>query len=455
MKDASDSEQLAVIEALVALSAADLPYSDLYLNRAEALLADVFTHEQYLPLRRERDRLPGLARELRSVAESGNWEQVRTLAQQGVYGQQRISDHQRLLLLGDAVYGPRVLHADATALALSGIMVQPTSHLGRVRDDCIARLRFVLAHDVASAALYTARLAHLAGLEIVADEAAGLLPNAADLRQRVLEAADQGDFQQADRLSAAIIDAGSRNVSGRLRAPRASDGRMQMLASTFSDATGLLARDLGMSAVTLASDEALDGYLGCLGESQAAVPGQVGPATVSTGLRETLDLLMRLPFVTSAGSRYFPWFGAETLLVETFPETEPETRTGLLDALGLPNRRAMSRLAIEDAVRTRSTRLCANLGLDAAAYAVVPIPFDAYLRLAPRFAWGRQHLWTHFDGYQLTPELHLRALVGGDAHYGGPEDLCSVPRDYETERLVARFAIVHRHRLTPHAPEIG
>ncbi len=52
-----------------------------------------------------------------------------------------------------------------------------------------------------------------------------------------------------------------------------------------------------------------------------------------------------------------------------------------------------------------------------------------------------------------SPELHLRALVGGDARYGGPEDLGSVARDYETERLVARFAVVRRQRLTAHAPQ--
>jgi hypothetical protein len=60
---------------------------------------------------------------------------------------------------------------------------------------------------------------------------------------------------------------------------------------------------------------------------------------------------------------------------------------------------------------------------------------------------SRQQLWTHFDGYQLSRDLHLRALVGGDAHYGGPEDLCSVARDYETEHLMARFAAVDRQRL--------
>ena len=152
--------------------------------------------------------------------------------------------------------------------------------------------------------------------------------------------------------------------------------------------------------------------------------------------------------MSSAGSRYLPTFDAETLLVETFSEREPETPSGLLEALALPRRRGLSRLAIEDAVRSHTRRVCTTLGLDPTRHAVIPIPFDAYLRLAPLFNWGAERQWTHFDGYQVTNGLTLRALVGGDAGYGGAADLCSVARDYESQRIVSRFCIVQRERLT-------
>lgn len=42
----------------------------------------------------------------------------------------------------------------------------------------------------------------------------------------------------------------------------------------------------------------------------------------------------------------------------------------------------------------------------------------------------------------------LIALTGENTDTMGPGDVCSVPRDYETERLVARFAVVRRHRFT-------
>jgi hypothetical protein len=273
----------------------------------------------------------------------------------------------------------------------------------------------------------------------------GGLPNVAALQQRILDAADHGDFEQVDRLSAVILDATSRHEPDAPRAAaRPLEGPPRAVAGGFSDATVERGRALGLTAVTLDADEALNGYV--RGSSDACLT-RAFPAPLSHGLRETLDLLVGHPFVTSAGSRYLPDFGAETLLVETFSETDLDARTGLLDTLGLDRRRGLSRLAIEDAVRSRTTRVCAELGLDPARHSVIPVPYDAYLRLAPRYGWGRQQLWTHFDGYQLSRELHLRALVGGDAHYGGPEDLCSVARDYETERLIARFAVVDRQRL--------
>jgi len=440
MNQVSEEDRIAVVEALASLGALDLPCSDLYLDRARTHLEQVLAEEQYRSLRREHDNFPNLAKELRREAELGNWTKAQALAQRGARDRQRIADSRRFVALGDAVYGPRELHADANALALSGMIVQPTSHLGHARDECLDRLRFLIGNDREQAEFYRARLTHFEGLEVVV-ESLGTITNASDLQHRILAAADKGDFDQAERLTAAILDATPETRLARIRASRPDAHLVEALVSELPDTAVRRARDLGLSAVTLPADDALNGYL-----RHACAPA------LSSRLREVLDLLMLQPFMTSAGSRYLPWFGPETLLVETFPETEPETRTGLLDALELPSRRGVSRLAIDAAVRSRTGRLCTDLGLDPAAHVLVPIPFDAYLRLAPQFGWGRQHLWTHFDGYQVTRELHLRGLVGGDASYGGPEDMCSVTRDYETDHLVARFVVVRRHRFSAREP---
>jgi hypothetical protein len=153
------------------------------------------------------------------------------------------------------------------------------------------------------------------------------------------------------------------------------------------------------------------------------------------------------PFLSSIGTRYLPWFGAESLLVESFSETDPDAHTLLLDFFVLPQRRGVTRLTLEDALRSRGMALCAELGLDPIEYVVTCIPFDVYSRLAPQQGWGRQERWTHFDGYQVTRDLAVHALVGGDARHGGPDDFCTVQRDYDSVRITTRLSVLRRERF--------
>jgi hypothetical protein len=465
--NASDAE-LAAIEALVGLRAVDLPWSDTYLDRAQALLAPRLTEEQYLALRHERAHLTALARDLRHGAERGDWAAVRALAHRAARERQHLAEHERLLALGDVVYGPRAFVADADALALNGVIVQPSSRLARARARCLGWLRLLIAHDPAQAAFYRARLAHFERLEVVADVPGPATVSAGDIQRRIIAAADKGDFDEVERLSAAVLASLPEHRLGRVRVPLPPPERARLLQAPFADDVVRRARALGLAMVTVGDDDALNAYLSgdcadraALAErplsaahrgAAATTCGHAHPPGMSDGLRQALDRLMLHPFVTSAGTRYLPYFGAETLLVETAPDDAADDRAPLLEVLALPRRRGVSRRLIEDCVRRRGPRLCAELGLDPAAHALVLIPFDVYLRLAARLGWGRQSSWTHFDGYQITSGLHLRALVGGDANYGGPEDLCSVATDYETERLAARFAIVRRDRFAAREP---
>ena len=136
------------------------------------------------------------------------------------------------------------------------------------------------------------------------------------------------------------------------------------------------------------------------------------------------------------------------MLVERFVEDDADAPSALLALLGLPHRRGLSRAAIERAVRRGTANACAALGLDPFTFTLGLIPFDAYVRLAPSRGWGRQPLWTHFDGYRLGPGGVLRALVGGDCRYGGADGLCGVGRDYDSAHLLARFVVLHRQRLS-------
>lgn len=276
------------------------------------------------------------------------------------------------------------------------------------------------------------------------------------------QALAKGDFHEVQRLAAALA-ADPPRPDGRVRVPSPTGDQVARLAESFPSAVGREASKLGLSSERLAARGELNSYLGCCCADRARFPtsplteshrqaegctcGHACPPQLPAALHENLDLLMVHPFITSAGTRYLPWFGQETLLVETFVE-DGEHSGLLVEALGLPRRLGLSRMRIEDALARRGPVLCTDLGLDPVECAVVCIPYDAYLRLAGKYGWGRQQRWTHFDGYQVLQHAHLRALVGGDVRYGGPYDLCSVERHYDPERLVARFAIVRRARFT-------
>ena len=61
--------------------------------------------------------------------------------------------------------------------------------------------------------------------------------------------------------------------------------------------------------------------------------------------------------------------------------------------------------------------------------------------------WGRQPCWTHFDGYLVMADGRLQALAGGDVRFGGLYDLLGLSRDYDSDHVIARFAIVRRERM--------
>jgi hypothetical protein len=63
---------------------------------------------------------------------------------------------------------------------------------------------------------------------------------------------------------------------------------------------------------------------------------------------------------------------------------------------------------------------------------------DAYWRAANYLSVGQLYLYA--DG-------RLRALAGGNSQFGGLYDLLGLSRDYDSDRLFARFAVVRRGRM--------
>ena len=88
-----------------------------------------------------------------------------------------------------------------------------------------------------------------------------------------------------------------------------------------------------------------------------------------------------------------------------------------------------------------------ELGLDPVVFRLICIPSDAYIRLGETMGWGRHKVWTHFDGYSVHKHSMFNALAGGDTRFGGIYDLVTIGREYESDHVIARFAVVQRKRM--------
>ena len=449
----------ATAERLVALARTDWKYSDLYLRFAEDALAAVCPHEKYLQLLDQRDCLPRLAADLRRAIQCGNWRDAERLASEGSDLRVRVQEDGALLSLASQVYGRRSLEPNATALALSGVLAQPADALARE----IKRITLDLESlSECHGEFFARRALELRRLAVGSAPEPAPTIDPSDLREAALAAADEGDFGKALQVARDAVKS-RQDRRGRVRAPVPEPGWVARLAAPMPAGGVARARTLGLEPAELTREDACNAYLSCCCADQVTLPsqplsegrrepevctcGHACPPEIGVELRRSLDVLMRHPFLTSCGARYLPWYGPEHLLVEVFSEDDPDAPTPFLDLLSLGCRRGVTRLDIEHALLSHGPAVCDRLGLDPVTYRVTCIPFDAYQRLAPRYAWGGQQLWTHFDGYQLTKELNLQALVGGDVRYGGPGDLCAVGRAYDSEHVTARFAIVRRDRL--------
>ncbi len=457
----SDSST-AVVDALLTLAETDLGYADCYLQRAEALMLEFCPRERWVMLSRDHQQLEALAASLRHASQQGDWPAVRAAAHRAAALRTRLDDMSHLLHLGSAVYGSPLLRTRPAALALAGVVTLPSGALERERAAVLDRLRFLVRSDPDRASLYRSRLAYFETWTTTAhgeDNANG--QDVTAVRRLLVEALDRRAFLEVEHLAEALQDIGNSPSRAATAIQQLSAADAGGLDAPFPPGSVERAAGLGLRLEALPADSCIERCLaaGERGTGSSGTPLRTGGPLQEefpnldpcSGLRpslvENLLLLLRHPFLTSAGRRYLPTFDTEQILVESFPETEADARTPLLDLLGLSTRRGLSRIVIEDAILRFGGRVALALRLDPLEFTVACIPFDAYLRLADRHGWGRQNVWTHFDGYQLVGDCDLRALVGGDTRYGGPSDFCSVGRSYGGDHLTARFTVVRRRRL--------
>lgn len=457
---ATHQHALELAQALVGVAVGDTEYRDFYLRRARGLVAPVMSREALEGIRRERANLGTLRDEARRAVEVGDWHRVRELAVTLRAAENRLGENEQIV----AVVG-RVYDADLGIgrEALSAYTVSPLSagELRAIRARIATQLEELAARDLQWSAFYTARRAAVEALPVESRPHAAGAAEAA-LVEEAREALRGGRWEALISLADGLGAAGGVDAERCGCGPLPEQARRAYGGTPATDA----AAHYGLVEVRLDSRDDLRTFLNCrcaltgrLSEEALTDEGAGERSTpcgchhqcpeMEARLRETLDILKHRAFLSSLGTRYLPTFPSEAVLLETFSETEAE-RGPLLERLHLPRRLGLSRLEIEQALAANGADVVESLGLDPFEHVLVPVPFDVYLRAAACFGWGRRPHWTHLDGYQVLRGWRLRALVGGNARYGGPADLCTIGREDPRDDVLVRFCVLPRRHLQEH-----
>ena len=462
-----DQDQIpALIRRLLTAAKADTVYWDLYLERARRLLTPLLSLADYRALEKERAGAARLPEQIREAMERADWSLTQELSGRLEALRQKVDSRRSLIELGQMLYDNPLVPVDPFSPGLQGFAGVTGTGLGDLQEKTVQGLLRLSEEDPAGKALYEARRQDFSSLPLAdtpeAPRGSGPLASV-QLQQEALDAFNRGDFQRLRELSEQLSELGektaipaeaigadksgqkvedfSRNFPRETLEAAAALGLVPMHAESWHDRYGHLCR--------MAWHPAIGGEMGPSGEAQRV--GQAAfPADTPEAMKERIRMFMIHPFISSGGSRYLPNLAAEDFLAEDFPDPQPGQEppiTPLLEALGLPRRTRLSRLAIEQALSAHGVTIIEKLGLSSTDFRLVCIPPDLHLRVGEERGWGQQPIWTHFDGYMLQRDGHRMALAGGDVRFGGIFDMVSVGMSYESERVFARFAVVQRKRM--------
>jgi len=465
------TDPISLVSALVDAGSVDTMYRDLYLGRARTLLSPVMSLEDFHRCEQQQATLAELPVAVARALQHGNWPLVKELSQRTDALKQVVTDQAKRLETARSVYAVTDVKLDPFCDSLRKFTRATAKDLPALRVRIVEQLTTLEQADVPWRDFYAGRRAAFQTRAPIASEpapdsgASGATGVSADtVREAAAEALKAGDMKRLAQLAdlmPTVRPGASQAVQGPTTATGQSpQGAGQDLVTAWSSDTLTHARQLGLAPRHLEPRADLASlrqyaWTPLADESQHSTIKRVDlPSGSPDGLRDRVEVLMVHPLANSGGARHLPAFVAEDVLVEDFPdpaEGEQPAPSPLLTTLELPGRRGLTREAIEQVLLTHGTRVLEKeLGLDPRVFRLVCMPSDVHFRLGEKEGWGRQPCWIHFDGYLIRTvagQVKLQALVGGDTRYGGLYDLLGVGRDYDSDRLVARFAVVHRERM--------
>jgi len=457
---------LAACADLVALARIDTLYRDRYLARLRSLLASSLPIEAYRNYQQQRTRLGNLPNQIRNAMNDEAWGRVRDLSREYAGLKAELERHSELLEIGAAVYADDAVPIDPFSPGMNTIPGVTRQRLGDLRDEACRRLVELGDADPEWQPLYHQRRQAHEQMEVSAAASNGIRrASVTQLESDAIKALREGNFDRlaslAEDLETSSSSAPGGDIAGHPAPARQSSAPDYLFH--FSPATTTSAQRLGLAWEHVPSrqkelsplcafawhptfSQVQDDHASMLRLPQIDLPRGTPEA-----LKSRVEVFAAHPLVNSAGIRFLPALTAEDVLVETFDEPGPGESmpaSRLLEILGLPQRNQLSRRRLEDLLLKRGDLILRDeLDLDPLEFRLVCIPPDLYLRLGLERGWGKQRLWTHFDGYMVMMNGSLRALAGGDVRFGGVYDLLGISRDYDSERILARFAVVQRRRL--------
>jgi hypothetical protein len=449
-------------ELLLELIRLDTAYADLYRQRARQLAADELSPMDFRALKNAEQLVESLPSDIQRAMDDGRWDQVHTLTEQLGAKQRDLAERGLLKKLGERLYEEEEeIQVDPFSPGFYWYHHREERQLPALRDEALARLDQAARLDPEWKPFYQERREAMKAVQLAepSKRQSGSVGRA-ELEQRAREALSQGNLHELKRLAGNLSQAGASAAGGPARDEAIEDVEPPPLSFKFSPETLERARQLGLEPEHFDNMRARFRSLfrhfwhPVFFEAEGNLPG----ARVSAALpkdtpdaqRDRIVMFITRPVMSSGGARLLPPLVDEDLLIESFDEGPAGAdvgKNGLAERLGLPRRWALDRMTIERIIQEKGSEVVKSLGLDPWKFRLVCVPPDIFGGAGARRGWGKQEIWTHLDGYLATRERKLLALAGGDVRYGGVFDLVGVGLQYDSDRLLARFAIVDRRRL--------
>jgi hypothetical protein len=467
-KNATAVERWRLAEDLCGAALVDTVHGDLYLQRARDFLAPALSEAEFAARKRLGTEVLNLPNRISIAMNQANWREVKDLSARMASLKWTLAEKEDLHRIGERIYKPWEPPLDPFSPGLQGLAKagDPQALLHGLA----AHLERLQRADPDWHDFYAARRSAMAAVEAYSPQAPKEGdPSGSRLENKALEALNSGDFAKLEKI-AGLMEKEERGGTERASGPLWSfSGKFPDLIFRFPQEVLNRARGLGLAPVRM---EAGSRVLNLSPEELAplyrhlwhpAFTDEIGregagwreaeiplPAHAPAGLRDLVEMFTLYPFVNSGGARFVPVLAEEDVLIEDFDEPDPGTESpasALLSALGFDNRRGLSRIRLEKALNGHGNAIIGDIGLDVRIFRLVCIPPDVYGRVGPQRGWGQKPLWTHFDGYLVRENGKLLALAGGDVRFGGLYDLVGISREYDSDRILTRFAVVQRRRM--------